>query len=225
MRLSNLVVGGLVTAGLLLTSLKPAPAVIIGSFNNGTGAPAPFIYKSNGAGAATFSRNDDARWSFNSATGLDGLGVINATFTVAGMALGPVIGGIQEVAGTFSIIRDSDGKNILSGSFTGVIVGIPGTDVGNLLATDAAFPLQFADLTSDFLIVNDPEALNWTLTLPTGVTFAVGADGDFVDFTAATSGDFTGTAVPLVPEPGAMALLVGVGVSGSLLGLFRRRRK
>jgi hypothetical protein len=126
-------------------------------------------------------------------------------------------------AGSFSILRTSDGKNLLSGTFgpSGQVnmEGFAGT------SKDSMPPPTEVFFTSDFLSFADPQSENALAFDLTGVNhggvggFTMTTNHFFNPFTGTGSGTFSGD-VNTIPEPAAMALM-GIGLLG--LGILRRR--
>ena len=105
----------------------------------------------------------------------------------------------------------------LSGSTGGFGASDAGGAIGITYSSDA---------TSQNLNGNPPGypgnvARDWSISL-SGVTtgFALGTNGRYETFDAVISGNGNYS----VPEPGSMAMLVGVGVMGSVVAFRRRRR-
>ena len=134
----------------------------------------------------------------------------------------------------------SAGKNLLTGSLLTADGGqLSGASTGSLGASgtnaDIAYTsdiLNFAPGTRDmsFTLNNlSPNPLSVKGPTSTFPTFKL-TQGDVNDFFADLSANFSADPVPTgvtnngtVPEPGALALLCGVGVSGAAFTLRRRR--
>jgi hypothetical protein len=153
---------------------------------------------------------------------------IPATLTWTGVTTDTVVpgsgkaGGWTQVGyvGTFSIIADANGANLLSGTFTDAEL-----DVNGGIATfwDNGFPPD-PSFNSYFLIFKDPADtlfaydLSTTLTSPMTVT-----SGFYQNDTSWGTGTFSATPPPIYgPEPSTLLLSGGALVG---LGLLRRKRK
>ena len=166
-----------------------------------------------------------------------GGGTANFSLNVSSVGPASVAGTLvsQTYKGGFSIISTtagSMGKNVLSGTFTDALFGgILGSSL--TLSASNGTPGEAVSFTSDFPLItaefNVPEAISFGFTNVTpGVTltglgcFFGTAPCTISSFSAAVTGNFSGTAAVAAPEPASMALL-GVGLLG--LGFVANRKR
>ena len=142
-------------------------------------------------------------------TTLDETGVVlPALFSLDATSVGAAVnqgGGVftQPYSGTFSILGAGN-FNYLSGSFTGVQLGVSG---GTTLIFGATQPPLFLDFTSSVvgMPLDDPTAMALALTNVFPNISIV--NNSFGDFTSSVAGNFSATELAAVPEPASMFLL------------------
>lgn len=110
------------------------------------------------------------------------------------------------------------GFNLLSGSSSGIIMAGSAASGG----INTTQPPDSVAFTSDFILPSgfgNERSWSWSLTDVSPV-FALTGALNIRAFDSSISGVF---AASPVPEPGTMAMLVGMGVAGSLVALRRKR--
>ncbi len=110
------------------------------------------------------------------------------------------------------------GMNLLSGSSSAIVMAGSAAS-GGITTTQPPDSVAFA---SDFISAGGfgfERSWSWSLTDVSPV-FGISGAGNIKPFTASISGVF---AASPVPEPGTVAMLVGMGVAGSLVALRRKR--
>jgi hypothetical protein len=165
-----------------------------------TSSPSPF--------APTSSQLVDLVLSFVTPVAQNGVGAGTLLLSMTATA-GPVSGGFYGNAPPGSTSISIIGADNSTGAFITYGTAVPGA--GNLNGNPFGYPF-----------VN---ARDYSISL-TSLTAGLAIDGDLADYvshSASISGVFGYQQA--VPEPGAVAMLIGVGVGGSLFGLRLRRRK
>lgn len=117
----------------------------------------------------------------------------------------------------------------LSGTEGGKSATFSGTDVTQgspLFFNTVAFSSDYIDFTS---ASNKAYAYSYSNVIPFYSMYNSGPNAPFDDyimsFLTDGSGTFSSNFAPVVPEPGSLALFAGLGMSGALLGLKRRRSR
>lgn len=238
--LSTLAVGGLMLTSMAVSNaaityrLTPLPGGTTFAATTGTD-----LY----TGVASAGTNYLARLDDTNATLANF--VEPSSISYGNLVIDPTPGGVNDTwnPGTdayflFTLESSTDGGSTWGGPTYFQVNGtVSGSMSNSGASTNAAFTVDgyFASLdgstvayTDDLGIVSIPTPANRQgvlLTVPVG-----GIDTDvYVEF--ANSFPITGTlaeggfVAAVVPEPGTMAMLLGMGVSGSLLALRRRARK
>jgi hypothetical protein len=188
---------GIVPAGSTFTGVT---LTMSGSANS---APSPF--------APTSSQLVDLTLSFVTPTAQHGVSAGTTLLTMSATP-GPVAGGFYGNAPQGSTSISIIGADASTGASIVYGTGVPFAQ--NLNMNPAGYP--------------GVNARDYSISLTSLTTpFATDADlQDYVDHSASIAGVFGyQQAPPLIPEPGAVAMLVCIGVSGSLFGLRLRRRK
>ena len=208
-------------------TLQAAP-VEFATFNLVT-ANQPFSFTNNvliGAFAAT---NVAVLFDFTAQSGLSTtdhaatLNITGSTFIPAsgGSTLDQPVGDIQ--VSTLSILENSTGKNLLTVRFSGDITGAHGGTTASLAGADTAG--KTVVFSSDFGTFTPP-GNSYNLGLTTvNPQLSIGPGGYLNSFVSNINGSFSANftpAAPAVPEPGSIALLTGLSLTGAT---FLRRRK
>lgn len=138
-------------------------------------------------------------------------------------ALG-IAAGANLLSGTSGLTTNNGGT--LSGAQGGSSATFGGSDV----TTGSPLFFNAVAFTSDFMNFGNAsdKAYAYSFSAVNPMFFLDGTFPDFFlrSFNAAGTGTFSFTpGTGAVPEPGALAMFVGMGISGGLLGLTRRRRR
>lgn len=251
MRIRGFIMMLAVTVALAVSSLPRASATITLATFAQTSAGKPFVYHSNvnGLDDATFDIvAATAVWTPKD--GVFGLPVNvpidGVLVTMSGTAPGLVSGNVEEaditslkfvggptgpaalVGKTLLEMKAIGPDSVTFGLPTGDSVTMSGTDAGGSGLTSIVYS---SDLAASVLLNQNPpgypavpargygiglSAVEPPLGIETGNT-------DWLGFSAQFAGDMSFT--PAVPEPGALATLIGLGVTGSLFGFKLRRRR
>lgn len=182
------------------------------------GVPVTFKFSTGSAVAADLIAN-----GYGSLVGVDipaTLVSMSADAPVGGTSNGFVEQGVVNVA--FKIV-DSSNRVLLSGtSDFGLLSGKKNGSNGSLEATDDV-PIDNVSFASDFVNLGSPKYAAQAYSITTtsqDPKFGLDDNGWLKTSTGAYNGNFS---IAEVPEPGALAMLIGFGVSGSLF-IIRRRR-
>ena len=170
-----------------------------------------------------------------------GFGNIAATLSVTGHRTGNAVGspGASQpyIIDSFSILRNGDNANLLSGNANPA--ALSGTVGGTTLSLTSSLPPPGTSINYSSAFVTFPTppvsaSLAWAFTEPSpgGIPINVAGNGNYQQGASATillnpAGNFTfvpPAAPPTVPEPGAVALLSSLAVCGSVFGIRRLRR-
>jgi len=219
---------------------------------------ASFLY--DGAGSVVYNNSDGTisgtgvavQFSFNTAgfgPGLlqpgsgpsIGFGNAPATLSIIGHSTGPVTGAGSTsqpyVIDSFSILRDSDNANLLSGSASPAMISVPVAGGTTLNLNSSKPPANtIISLSSDFVIFPSATSasLAWAFTQSSPASsIIVGDNGNYILANGGNpllnpAGNFTyvpGTSITIVPEPGSFALLATLAICGSVFALRARRRR
>ena len=216
----------LVVAALAVGAPASAASVEFADFN-APGLNQPFNFTNNGGTSGTISVSSaPVTFNFTAATGLSTadrqaiLTITGTTFTPA-IALG---GGFldQRISGpaSLSLIEVGTGKNLLSYSFTGDIVGKAGSPNASLSGADTTG--DTVTFTSDFLTFMQP-GNSYNLSLA-GVspTLSLGPGSVLNTFAANVNGQFLAMLVA-VPAPSSVAML-GTGLVAAVVLATQRKR-
>ena len=165
-----------------------------------------------------------------------GFGNTAATLTVTGHRTGNAVGnpGAAQpyVIDSFTILRNGDNANLLSGSAAPASLSatIGGTTMGLTSSLPPAGTI--ISYSSDFVTfpLAKNSSLAWTFTQPSAAAITVAGNGNYTQSPGGpnvllnTAGNFT--YVPsAVPEPGTVALFSSLAVCGSVFGFRRLRRR
>jgi hypothetical protein len=218
-----------------------------------TGPDDPFHYTDNSPGFATFTASTMASLHFTTPVGALTGTFNNLALTLNGDAVAPVgVGPNQAIEITqmqfVATTGPNTGKTILSmtalpfnpggnGGFYGPAgssaSSMLGVDNGNSLGANGVQIVFHSDLVSDALLNGNPADYPITpdvarvYSLSMSMVSPLTIDGSTINFLSnigEISGNYRFFPVE-VPEPGTVAMLIGLGTSGSLLGLRRLRRK
>jgi hypothetical protein len=188
-----------------------------------------FVLADNGTNE-TFSAVSDISVNVNSALDTVLPSILYATLTLNATTHNTATGSgtLDEGgwSGTFSIIDDADGSNILSGSFGTQYSDLSGHGK-SLTFQDSTPPATEVYFSSDYLDFNTylgDLGFAWSMTNVTPIV-SKAADGFLISLTAAGSGSFSATPLPPVvtPEPDTLVLLSGAALLGIGLALRKRR--
>ena len=210
------------------TALQAAP-IEFATFNLVT-ANQPFTFTNNGGTSGTLrASNVPVLFDFTSLSGLPTgdhpatLNIIGTTFTPSSFSAGNID---QRISGpaTLSILENGTGKNLLTLTFTGDVVGSNSSTTATLSGADTAGSTVV--FSSDFGTFTPP-GNSYNLNLTTLRPFLSTGPGNFLNsfvsnINGSFSANFTPAAPVAVPEPGSVALLTGIGTVGAA---FLRRRK
>jgi hypothetical protein len=229
--------------------------VPLASFSQTSPGATPFFYNSHGATGlpnATFDSNTSVNFTYlGTARAAQTFNNANMSITLSTVTSTPsAITGVSEQPVNFTItftttqaqhgvgigqtLLQMDAVGVVTGGFLGGIldttsIGIQGTDAG-----DPGGPLiTYSSTVVSGLNQNPsgygpppptPAARDYSLSLTSLVPpLTIDTDfADFQDFHASISGVFGFTGVP---EPGTVAMLIGLGCSSSPLAVRRLRRK
>ena len=232
MRFVHITLAALAALTLCSTALQAAPTQFA-TFNLVT-TNQPFTFTNNGGTSGNISAvNVPVLFDFTIGTGLPtgDHATLNLSTPGGPSTFTPASGGstdVQPISNptTLRILEDGTGKNLLTLLFTGNITGTDGGTTASLSGTDASGNL--VAFTSDFGTFTQP-GNSYNLSLTTvNPRLSIGPGGFLNSFIANISGSFTANFTPaappppLVPEPGSIALLTGMGAVGAA---FLRRRK
>lgn len=223
MGLRRLLFTSVAAAMLLVMTLGSASAIVFATFSQ-TSTGYPFTYN---AATGTFTESATVDFSFLALAPGSPYSTSGVTFTVTGMAMGPVNPGppLQQPWQVTSFSFTKGGVNLLSGDMTGIASVQPAQNTGGYAGSMVGVFPDVINYSSDLIpAFVPPLSYAWSVESPTSNPwgFIDAGTGNFVSFTAAVNGSFSANA-SVVPEPGAVAMLLGVGISGSLFA-FRRRR-
>lgn len=220
MKIRSILATGAAAASLLLATLSGASAVTIASFTDTTADT--FAY-TNATGTFLHPAGT-ADFNFKAASGCP-TATIKTLFSVDGAASGAIIGTHQSIDVTsphsFKFVHAVTGMTVFEGEFTGDM-NLDTPRLGHITADEGAgdtVSFTIGPGASCSTLLFPDKALNWTVTSATA--FGAPSGGNFHSFKATISGEFIAT---VVPEPGPVALLIGLGVSGSLFCFKLRRR-
>jgi len=185
---------------------------------NETAGSRPFSFTNNVvSGTISYTSSVPVYFDFTAPTGLSTADRL-ATLTISTTTLTPAAtnGGILDqpfsTTGTLAITENGTGKNLLTMTFTGDLIGTANTPDAQLSGSDSTKVVSF---TSDYLTFTAP-GNSYALSLASvSPVLSVGPGGFLTSFVSDITGSFTGNAVP---EPGLVSLLLPLGV------LARRRR-
>jgi hypothetical protein len=223
----------------------------LASFSQTTSGATPFFYNSNGnvgSPNATFDSSTSVNFTylgtpragqtFNNVTMSITNSAVNSAPLVAGItAQQPVVFTItftttqvQNGVGIGQTLLSMDATGALQGGFLGGVIGttsigVQGSDQGPPTPTVTYSSTVVSGLNNNPPGYPPDSARDYSLSL-TSLTNPLNLDTDtedFQDFHASISGVFGFT--PNVPEPGTVAMLIGLGCSSSLLAVRRLRRK
>jgi len=241
-------------SALAAAVLSPASATLpLASFSQTSPNATPFFYNSNGnifIPNATFDSSTAVNFTFLG-TGRAGQTFNNATMNITKSGVTGAPAGspnaIQPVVFTISFTTTAAqngvgiGQTLLSMDATGSFVNGPGGFLGGIIGStsvgvqgsDQGPPTPMVTYSSTVVtgLNNNPpgypgtSARDYSLSL-TSLTNPLNLDTDaqdFQNFNASISGVFGFTTN--VPEPGTVAMLIGLGCSSSLLAVRRLRRR
>jgi hypothetical protein len=234
--------------------LSPAWAATapLASFSQTTSGATPFFYNSNGnifipnatfdsTTSVTFTYLGTARagQTFNNVTmditksGVSGapagapnsIQPVNFTITFTTTA-------VQNGVGIGQTLLSMDATGALQGGFLGGVIGttsigVQGSDQGPPTPTVTYSSTVVSGLNNNPPGYPPDSARDYSLSL-TSLTNPLNLDTDtedFQNFNASISGVFGFTPAAAIPEPGTVAMLIGLGCSSSLLAVRRLRRK
>jgi len=230
----------LTVAGVLCASgiIARASTIPLASFAQNTPGATPFVYSNPllNVPDATISVLSTSVTFIGLSCGLptdanarltmDGARLSDA-INVGGSGLGaqvfdPVHVTIKNAAGTITYLdMVSTGFNFYTGTLGGTSTGLTGSDPGG--GATIVYSSTVAGVSAACLNGGDKDySLSMaSLTTPFAIDASI-VNNDVVSHNASISGVFGATAS--VPEPGAVAALMGVGVAASLFRLRLRRR-
>lgn len=216
----------------------PGIPVTFAQFTQARGQGNPFVFTDNNT-SATLTATASTQVNFEFVIDGPGLPLDNqratlslTTSTTAPAVTVPATNGVnieQPFNGglTLSIIRNSDGANLLTAtSTTAILNGEQGSrSAGLQSSTNAGDNLVF---TSQFINFSQSQqrslALAFTSLITTGTNAGLTLTGAFVDsFTAAGAGSFSADNINVIPEPASMVMM-GLGLA-AIPGLAIARRK
>ncbi len=251
MRTRSVILKFATVSALAAAVLSPAWATVpLASFSQTTPNATPFSYNSNGntfAPNATFNSSTMVSFTYLG-DGRAGQTFSNVAMSITNSAVtgapSPGIASVQPVdftitftttqvqngVGVGQTLLKMDATGIFQGGFLGGVlgttsIGIQGADQGGFTPS-----ITYSSTVIGGLNTNPPgyppaSARDYSLSL-TSLTnpLAPDTDGmDFQNFNASISGVFGFS--PNVPEPGTVAMLIGLGCSSSLLAVRRLRRR
>ncbi|MFO0910985.1 MAG: PEP-CTERM sorting domain-containing protein [Isosphaeraceae bacterium] len=218
-------------AAFLMNATTYAATVDFATFNQ-TASGSPFSFTNNGGVSGTINYNTAVQVNFNftAATGLgtgDRLANVTitntggvSTFTPAASAGGFLVQPLNNLP-TIKFTEVSTGKNLLTMTFTGDILGRVGAAVGSIQGDDTTG--QVVQYTSDYIAFGAP-GNSYVLSLGAiSPGLSLGAGGFLNSFTANIGGQFRGS-IPTIPEPTSIIML-GTGVALPLWALRRHRKQ
>jgi hypothetical protein len=196
------------------------------------------------AAASLINKNVDAILTFTSSASsnatIDGLGNINQNFNLITWHITAINDANNTALGIASGANLLSGTSGMGGTVNGAIMsgqqpqggsgGNSATFAGTDLGGGSALYNNTVTFTSDFVNFNNAtnKAFGWSYT---NVNPLLNLGGTFPNyyissFVANGSGNFSALLGPApVPEPGTLAMFVGMGISGGLLTLRRRRAR
>ena len=184
----------------------------------------PFLFANN-ATSGSISASAPVTFNFTATTGLgtaDRPATLTISTTGGASTATPasLVGSNQDqpitALTTLSLIENSTGKNLLTMTFTGDLVGKTGAASAQISGSDSTG--NTVNFTSDYLTFTPP-GNSYGLSLASmNPTLAIGAGGFLSSFLADIDGQFSGSAAA-VPEPAVL----GMVAVASLMALRRRR--
>jgi hypothetical protein len=217
---------GIMTAALLLVAALPSPGYAESILNFGGSPGAITVVGDGSTGVTTIDSTGGSTGVIISSIG-GVTGPINAFLKLAATSSGTATdnGGLiqQDFNGTFAIMQNANGTgiNYLSGSFSGLTLGISSGGGATLIASDPPSTVTFTSSYLPSLPLDTPRAAFFAFTnvSPALGIVGTGSDATIASFTAEGAGNFSAA----VPEPSSLTL-AGIGVLG-VVGIGLRRRK
>ena len=212
---------GAATPGQVLSSTVP----VFFNFQNVAGNPTftqPVPFSTDIMGMLTFNAVSSGATTTSGGLLIEPFSTASWTFKVMG----------NQTFGAFTFL---DGQNLLTGTSvpsvpgntTGSLSGTPGGNSATFGGSDAppVGPLtNTVTFTSDFINYTGASSKAYGFSFSSVfMNYSAGPGGTVAPFTAAGTGTFS--AISGVPEPGAVAMLAGLGVTGSLFAFRRLRRR
>jgi hypothetical protein len=170
----------------------------------------------------------DVKFQFLQAVPVIGTGIVDAKLTISAVQNGNLIGNNQPLTDFVFEVKAANAVDVFG---TGVLLRavLPNVNANLFSIGSIAFlSSEFAEglvMESDYLII-DPaqnQTATWSYSLVNPAGFVAGGNGLLRDEQLGGNANFAATTRNIVPEPGSVAMLIGMGVSGSL-ALIRRRR-
>jgi hypothetical protein len=231
MKVSRIILTCAVAVALAWCGMPRAQATSpLAGFTQSVVGTTPFVWDEGAVdtGDATFSASTTV--DFADLSGLFGGDMAGITMTLTGSRLGDAVdlGGILAQPISITSIEFMDGGTlVLKMVATGVYSGLDGSTSTSIAGTTVIGDtvVYSSDIVSSAVLNGGDNDYSWGLTSLSPV-FALDASTvavDLADHEASIAGVFGFT--PVVPEPGTLAMVVGMGVSGSLFSLRLRRRK
>jgi len=217
-------------AAVALATPAFAAPVDFATFNQPNVGLSPFSFTNNGGVSGTIAYNPAVQVNFNftSATGLSTVDrAASVTISPGPSTFTPAVsigGFLDQPLNNLPQLKFTEigtGKNLLTMTFTGDIVGRPGASVGSITGDDMTG--QVVIFTSDYLTFNTP-GNSYVLSLQSiSPTLSLGAGGFLSSFTANIGGQFRANIVA-VPQPTSVAMF-GTGLVATAIVARRQRRR
>jgi hypothetical protein len=232
---------GFVAAGMLLGSLSASHAItLFATMNPVPSAPSdplqrPYIWDNATQTFSTLDTNAgkagiqlDVQFAFLQPVPVIGTSTIDAELTISAIADGTMTGTAQPLQALVFTVTPKNAGDVYG---AGILLQTVVPAFGELFSVGATAFLQSDELaglqmSSSYLFIEplDPQTATWSFSNidPIGA-FVAGANMYLRDTKLGGNANFSATVRNVVPEPGSVAMLLSLGVGGSL-ALIRRRR-